>query len=429
VTTPELEPTRRLPTFPESDPDLQAPVAAPPSAPPPEATEVGVGSRLLGLFARLLLLLLIVVVGLVAVALLVTPPRESLLILGSDARPDELQRGEVGRTDTLLVFVGDRAMPRVAMLSVPRDLWVSIPGYGQERVNAAYELGGSQTAKQTVSNVLGQPIDRYLVIGLQGVRDVVDAVGGVDVTVPQAIHDDAYPTDNYGYQTIDIPAGRQHMDGTTALEYARTRHQDSDFARTARQQQVVVAVRNAMLNPVNWPRLPAVVAAINASIRTDASPLDGIALGAAMLRAPGDPDHLVIDTSLADEVTGADGAYLLQAKASLKPTVAQFLNGAAGASSSPSSPSGVSVEVLNGAGVSGLAARTADRLTQAGFTIANVGDAPRQQPQTSIVAKPNDRAVATQLAAALGVPASRVTTDASLASADIQLTLGSDLGH
>jgi LCP family protein required for cell wall assembly len=378
-----------------------------------------------GLLLRVLLVVLIAAIGVVALALLVTPPRESILILGSDARPDELKRGEVGRTDTLLLFVGDRALPRAAMLSVPRDLWVAIPGYGQERVNAAYELGGAQTAKQTMSNVLGQPVDRYLVIGLQGVRDVVDAVGGVDITVPQAIHDDTYPTDDYGYQTVDIPAGRQHMNGDTALKYARTRHQDSDFARTARQQQVVAAVRNAMVSPANWPRLPAVIAAISQSIKTDATPLDAIALGAALLRDPGDPDHLVIDTSLADEVTGTDGAYLLQPKASLKPTVAQFLDGASSASGASPAPA-ISIEVLNGAGVAGLAARTADRLKQAGFSVANVADAPRQQAQTTITAKPAARAIADRIAAAVGLPASRVSTDPNLASADIQVVLGQD---
>jgi LCP family protein required for cell wall assembly len=412
VTTPDLEPTQRLPTLAESE-------RFEPGA--PEERRGGLSS-LGSLLLRLVLLVLIAVTGVVAAALLLTPPRESILIMGSDARPDELARGVVGRTDTLLLFVGDRALPRVAMLSVPRDLWVQIPGYGEERINAAYEMGGGQTAKQAVSNVLGQPVERYVVIGLQGVRDVVDAVGGVDITVPQAIHDDAYPTDDYGYQTVDIPAGRQHMDGDTALKYARTRHQDSDFARTARQQQVVGAVRNAMLNPLNWPRIPAVLSAVSGSVKTDASPLDLIAVGAAMLRAPGDPDHMVIDTTLATEVTGADGAYLLQAKPSLKPTVAQFL----AAPSSAVALASISVEVLNGAGVTGLAARTADRLKQAGFTVANVADAPRAQAQTSIVAKASARSAADQVASAVGLPASRVSTG-NPTNADVQIILGADL--
>src|SRR5439155_20563666 len=124
------------------------------------------------------------------------------------------------------------------------------------------------------------------------------------------------------------------------------------FARSARQQQVLGAVRNAMLNPFNWPRIPAVTAALLGSIKTDLTPLDAIAVSAAMLRNPGDADHMVIDTSLVNPVIGADGAYLLEPRAELKPAIARFLGGASSAS----------VEVLNGAGVAGLAARTAERL-------------------------------------------------------------------
>jgi polyisoprenyl-teichoic acid--peptidoglycan teichoic acid transferase len=408
VTTPDLEPTQPIATYADrADHGFDF------DTPPPRR-----GPGIFGLVLRLVLLLVVACAALVAAALLLTPTRESVLILGSDARPDEIKRGEVGRTDTLMVFVGDRAMPRLAMLSVPRDLWVKIPGFGEERINAAYAVGGSQTAKQTVSNVLAQRIDRYLVIGIQGVRDVVDAAGGVDISVPYAIHDATYPTDDYGYQTVDIPAGRQHMDGDLALKYARTRHQDNDFARTARQQQVIAAVRNQMLNPLNWPRIPAVAAAALGSIKTDVTPLDAIALGAAVLRSPGEPDHMVIDTSLAKEITGIDDAYLLEAKPELKPAVARFL-GTPGASAT-------SVEVLNGAGVAGLAARTADRLTQAGFTVANIGDAPRPQAQTSILAKPAARSTAEQIAAVAGLPVSRVSTSSSLTTADIQITLGAD---
>ncbi len=410
MTRPDLQPTERIPTLEDADYDESAQVEYASSRRP--------GLGILGFLLRIVLLLLVAAVALVIAALFMTPARESVIILGSDARPDELARGVVGRTDTMMLLVADRAQPRLALLSIPRDLWVAIPGYGDERINAAYEFGGPATAKQTVSNVIGQRVDRYLVIGLQGVRDVVDAVGGVDINVPSAIHDDAYPTDDYGYQTVDIPAGLQHMDGDTALKYARTRHQDSDFARQARQQQVLGAVRGALMNPLNWPRVPAVAAAVFRSIKTDVSPIDAIAVGAAMLRSPGDPDHLVIDTRYASEVTGEDGAYLLEAKPTLKPAVAEFLGGPVASS--------FSVEVLNGAGIAGLAARTADRLAQAGFAIANVGDAPRPQQTTTVVAKPAARAAADQLAAAVGLPASRVTTSAGLTSADIQITLGAD---
>jgi polyisoprenyl-teichoic acid--peptidoglycan teichoic acid transferase len=404
--TPDLRPTQRFPTVAYDVADENLPEQAGHRGP-----------NIAGFVVRLLLVGLLLLGALVAAALLLTPTRESLLIFGSDARPDEIKQGLAGRTDTIELVVADRATPRVAMVSIPRDLWVPIPGYGEERINAAFEFGGSQTAKQTVSNLLSQHVDRYLLIGLQGVRDVVDAVGGVDITVAQAIHDDTYPTDDYGIQTVDIPAGRQHMDGDTALKYARTRHQDSDFARSARQQQVVAAVRTALLSPTNWPRIPAVAAAVRQSIQTDLSPLDVIAIGAAVLRQQGDPDHLVIDTKLVTEVTGLDGAYLLDPKPELKPAVARFL----GAGSSTTS-----VEILNAAGVAGLAARTADRLTQGGFVISSVGDAPRTQPQTTILARTGARNAAEQVATTLGVPTARVTESASLGTADVQVTLGAD---
>ena len=408
MTTPDLEPTQRIPIVAEAQPGY---------AERPTEQRPSPLAGLLGVLLRVVLVVLLALGALVAAALLFTPTRESVLILGSDARPDEIKRGEVGRTDTLLLFVGDRATPRTAMVSVPRDLWVPIPGHGQERINAAFELGGSQAAMQTVGTTLGQRVDRFALIGLQGVRDVVDAVGGIDITVPQAIHDDSYPTDDYGYQTVDIPAGPQHMDGDTALKYARTRHQDSDFARIARQQQVLLAVRNAMINPVNWPRTPALIAAVNQALKTDMTPLDAIALGAAILRDP-TADRLVIDTSLVREVTGQDGAYLLEPKADLKPAVARFL-------ASGSAPT-ASVEVLNGAGVAGLAARTAEKLAQAGFVIANVGDAPRAQAQTTIVARESARSAAERIASSVGLPASRVSTTTSLNTADIQIILGAD---
>jgi hypothetical protein len=266
--------------------------------------------------------------------------------------------------------------------------------------------------------VLGQRVDHYAVIGLQGVRDIVDAVGGVDITVAQAIHDDTYPTDDYGYQTVDIPAGRQHMDGDTALKYSRTRHQDSDFGRIARQQQVVAAVKTALLNPLNWPRIPAVAGAVSQSIKTDLSPLDAIAIGAAVLRNPGDPDRLVIDSALVTPVIGNDGAYLLDPKPELKPAVARFLGG--------SGLVAVSVDVLNGAGVAGLAARTADRLTQRGFAVTSVGDAARQQTQTRVVAKPGAHGAAEQVATALALPTTRVSDGGFSGAADVQVILGAD---
>lgn len=380
----------------------------------------------LGCLTRLALLVLIAVGALLAAALLLTPVRGTVLILGSDARPDELRRGEVGRTDTLLLLLADRATPRVAMVSIPRDLWVPIPGYGEERVNAAYELAGAQTAKQTLANALGVPVQRYAVIGLQGVRDVVDALGGVEITVERDIHDPTYPTDDYRPMEIFIPAGRQRMDGETALRYARTRYQDSDFGRIARQQRVLGAIRNAVLNPLNWPRLPGVLAAAQRSIKTDLTPLDLVAIGAAVVRDPGEPDRLVLDGEFVEPYTGQGGAALLLPRPGLQRGVAQFLGG-------PSAPF-ATVEVLNGGGVVGLARTTADRLEAARslgtFEIARIGDSERPQARTTLLARPEARRAAEAAASALGLPGDRVSESSSLpAGIDVRLTVGADLAR
>jgi len=163
--------------------------------------------------------------------------------------------------------------------------------------------------------------------------------------------------------------------------------------------------------------VPAVAAAVSSTIKSDMTPFDLIAIGAAMVRDPGDPDRLVIDTTLVNPIIGQDGAYLLEAKPDLKPAVARFVGGSSTAS----------VEVLNGAGVAGLANRTAERLTQRGFVVTNVGDAPRAQAQSAILARPGVRSAAEQVANTLGIPTARVSESPNAGPADIQVILGPDV--
>src|SRR5262249_9180572 len=138
----------------------------------------------------------------------------------------------------------------------------------------------------------------------------------------QPIHDDAYPTDDYGTIVIDIPAGRQHMDGETALRYARTRHQDNDFGRMARQQRVLVALRSKLLQPLNWWRIPGVLAAARRATETDLGVLDLTTLALAFGTASDEPARLAIDLSLTEEFQGAGGAYLLRPTPSIRQRVA-----------------------------------------------------------------------------------------------------------
>ena len=170
------------------------------------------------------------------------------LSMGYDQRPNQ----RAGRTDAMIVVRLDPRRNRASILSFPRDLWVNIPGHGQDRINAAYAVGeldigpgyGAPLAKQTVSELLGLPIDYFVLMHLDGFRAAVDKIGGIDINIPRAVDDPAYPTADFGTIKIHFDPGCQHLDGERALQYARTRHQDNDFGRNQRQQQVMLAIFN-----------------------------------------------------------------------------------------------------------------------------------------------------------------------------------------
>jgi len=174
----------------------------------------------------------------------------NILLLGTDTRPGVT----ASRTDAIVVIHIDPRTNQVGLLSLPRDLWTPIPGHGEARVNSAYAIGelqigkgyGPAMVKQTVSDLLGLPIQHFVLVDLQGFRAVVDKLGGIELDVPQAIDDLAYPTDDFGTVALHFEAGHQWMDGAAALAYARTRHADSDFGRNWRQQQVLMAIFNQM---------------------------------------------------------------------------------------------------------------------------------------------------------------------------------------
>jgi anionic cell wall polymer biosynthesis LytR-Cps2A-Psr (LCP) family protein len=173
---------------------------------------------------------------------------------------------------------------------------------------------------------MGIPIDRFVLLDMVGVREIVDQLGGIDVDVPETIVDDQFPTETYGTKTLRIPAGRQRLNGELALAYARTRHQDSDFGRMARQQQVIAAVLAEMKRPAAAPRLPAIIKTLQQSTRTDLRPADYAFVAQAGARSSGDRvRRLVIGPDLVTSLTGVDGAALLQPRPALRAAVASFL--------------------------------------------------------------------------------------------------------
>lgn len=185
----------------------------------------------------------------------VTPPpddRTTILVMGLDRRPGE---GLISRTDTMMLLSLDESDQTIAMLSIPRDLWVNIPEHGENRINTAYVAGGNDggaaagaaVAMQTVANTFDVTVHHYALIDFSAVISIIDTVGGVTVNVPYTINDPTYPDMNYGFDPFYIEAGTQVLDGETALKYMRTRHTDNDFYRAERQQQVIFALRSKVL--------------------------------------------------------------------------------------------------------------------------------------------------------------------------------------
>jgi len=178
----------------------------------------------------------------------------TVLLMGADTRPSE-RGGNRPRTDTMMLLMADPVNKRAGILSVPRDLFVDVPGYGLNRVNSAYVFGGSDLAVQTIQYNLGTRVNFYAMIEFNVFVTVVDEIGGVDINVPEAINDPNYPSYDFSYDPFYLAAGFQHLDGETALKYARTRHGNSDFDRASRQQALMFVIRDKVLDLNMMPTL------------------------------------------------------------------------------------------------------------------------------------------------------------------------------
>lgn len=197
--------------------------------------------------------------------------RTNFLILGIRG----FETNDSDLTDTIVFVSLDQKSKRATLLSVPRDLW--IPEI-QAKINTAYHYGGFDLAKKTVSEVLGQEVHYLVVVNLESLGEIVDVLGGVTVNVRRSFTDSRYPIAGREndlcdgdkefkcrYETIHFEAGEQQMDGETALKYIRSRNAEgeegTDFARNARQQQLVLALkqkaltRSVYLNPIKVSRL------------------------------------------------------------------------------------------------------------------------------------------------------------------------------
>ena len=209
--------------------------------------------------------------------------RLNILLLGIDHRDDEPIEGS--RSDTIMVVSIDPPSKSVVMVSLPRDLYVSIPGYYQQRINVAHMVGGPALVAQTIQANFGIAIDNYARVDFSGFEQVVDAVGGVVIDVERPVKDDEYPTEDYGTMRLFIPPGPLLLDGRTALMYARSRHSENDFGRSRRQQRVLMALRERAMQMNIVTKIPTL---LGHRAEGDQHRSAGRGDGAARAAGPGD---------------------------------------------------------------------------------------------------------------------------------------------
>jgi LCP family protein required for cell wall assembly len=197
----------------------------------------------------------------------------TVLLLGSDDDakfpPDRLN------TQSMILVRVDPIAKQATMLSIPRDLWGPIPNQGEGKISTAYQLGGAPAVIAAVESNFRIHIDDYAWIGLNGLVKLIDKLGGVDLVVTNPVMDDFYPSDlsatgyPYDYYRVAVLPGAVHLDGVHALQYVRSRHGDlrGDFARSERQQQVLLAIK-AQASRLNVTDLPTLAGALNGEIKT-----------------------------------------------------------------------------------------------------------------------------------------------------------------
>jgi LCP family protein required for cell wall assembly len=374
----------------------------------------------------------------------------NLLLVGRDSRAgltDE-QRAELSAgdqqglldTDTMILVHIPADGSAASFVSLPRDMYVPIPGHGKAKLNSAYgtgydatagsdsdkDAGGARLMIQTISQVTGLQIDHFAEVNMLGFFNLSNIVGGVQVNLCAAVDDP--------YSGAHFPAGVQTISGADALRFVRQRHglPRGDLDRVVRQQVYIAGlIRNVLSQKLllDLGKQKQIVQQVGSSVTIDQG-LDLFDLAAQMQSVQ--PGNITFQTVPGLTDATVDGAAVLQLPrqavltdffASLTATPAAPAGpGAAPTTAIPSSD--ITVSVLNGSGVSGAASTAATALTAAGFRASSGGNAAKRAATTTITYPTGEKAQAAVLAA--HVPGATLTADESMPAGTLQLVLGAD---
>ena len=370
--------------------------------------------------------------------------RVNILLMGADTNAARQAQGDVPLSDTIIIATIDPSTKKIGLLSIPRDLQVEIPGVGLDKINAAYSNGslsditGPGLVRATVEYNFGIKIDYYAVVDFAGFQKIVDTLGGVTLDVPASIKDDEYPGEQFNYTRVVIHTGLQHMNGLQALRYVRTRHDDNDFARGARQQQLLMALRQQSLSLGLLTKAPQLISQLGDTIRTDLPPSDALKLAKLgseinssnitsynLLDAttsqwnPGEPYYLIPDWNKIHDLLNQ-----------MMPNTPQSNNSATPQATVDQPNLRANVLIENGTFVDKLAAHSSAKLNDNGFLNVSVAQAPDagNYPTSQVVDYTGNLSTARLIAQTLGLPASAVQSGDPTKSngQDVVVILGDD---
>jgi LCP family protein required for cell wall assembly len=371
--------------------------------------------------------------------------RVTILILGLDY--SDWRGGETPHSDTMILLSIDPITSTASMLSIPRDLWVNIPGFDYGRINEAYfngeaynlPGGGAELARQTVEQFIGIPVHYYAVIGFDAFIDFIDEIGGVIVTPDQYVKIEKF---GGGQEQILEPGKMYALDGALALAYARERHTEGgDVDRASRQQEVILAIKHRILKYQNLPGLiakaPALYQDISSGISTNLNLQEAIQLGLLGLQL--DTSSIrqgIINYDMVIPTTSPDGEKILKPI----PDKIRILRDELFANSGSGAPLAVpsenstlvkdeaaTVVIWDGSNQGGLGDRTSAYLQSQGINVIQVADAGGYIPATKIEIFNGKPYTVAFLAQTMNVASANIwnTYDPS-AGVDIRVTLGGD---
>jgi len=305
-------------------------------------------------------------------------------------------------TDTMMLASIKLSTNQIALISIPRDLLVEIPGNGWQRINHAsaygeinkYPGGGSALAAETVEKTFGIPIHYWLRIDFSGFEKVIDSLGGIDVEIERSFTDNQYPTEDFKVQTISFEQGIEHMNGDRALKFARSRHGDnwegSDFARSKRQQKILMAVKDKVLNwktIINPNRLYNIFNQVKNHTETNIESWQLPELAGILKNIDFNSiEHYIIDDSpggLLKPIITPEGAAVLAPKSGDLSELNDFVANIFVVKNLTDRK--IEIIIANGTDIEGLATYTGSTLSSWGFTISRLVNSPRQDFEKTVI--------------------------------------------